>query len=344
MEPEPAAPAAVDPWLERRLRVFERALTALEAKAETAAREHALAIARLEERLTGTAAPQPMPTETAPDEAVQEALVEEPEALTVAAPEPPPEPVVSRDEMAAFLDTARRAARDAEERRAAEQPRRASPLRSLMVAGLALVTTLAICAVMTLGHAARAPLAGMGVSHRHLASNAWAQMVARGDAGDPAAQADLALAYLRGEGVSQDDAAAARWAHAAALKGDGKAQYVLGSLYAGGQGVAADPGQAFFWFQAAARQGHIKAMHNLAIAYVEGRGTAKDAALAAQWFARAAELGYRDSAFDLGVMYERGLGVPQDAVLAAAWYGRAAAAGDGPAAERLAFLKQQTPR
>jgi TPR repeat protein len=353
MEPVPAAPAAVDPWLERRLRVFERALTALEAKAETAAREQALAMARLEERLAGVAAPPAVmieaPATAAPqdpvvDEAAPEAQVEVAVDAVVAALEPPSEPAVSRDEMAAFLETARRAARDAEERRAAQEPRRASPLRSLAVAGLALITTLAICAVMTLGHAARAPLSGSGVSHRHLASGRIAQLVARGDSGDRAAQAELALAYLRGQGVAADDAAAARWAHAAALKGDDNAQYVLGSLYACGQGVAADPAQAFFWFQAAARHGHVKAMHNLGIAYVEGQGTAKDAALAAQWFARAARQGYRDSAFDLGVLYERGLGVPQSPVLAAAWYGRAAAEGDGPAAQRLALLNEEVPR
>src|SRR3954469_14753684 len=40
-----------DAWLERRLRVFERALTALEAKAEAANREQARVIADLEQKL-----------------------------------------------------------------------------------------------------------------------------------------------------------------------------------------------------------------------------------------------------------------------------------------------------
>src|SRR5260221_3064712 len=52
-----SAVSTPDAWLERRLRVFERALNALEAKAESVAREQARAIAQLEERLK--AAPPP---------------------------------------------------------------------------------------------------------------------------------------------------------------------------------------------------------------------------------------------------------------------------------------------
>src|ERR1700761_2278242 len=57
--PEPQTPkveqetavSAPDAWLERRLRVFERALSTLEAKSEAAARDQARVIAQLEERL-----------------------------------------------------------------------------------------------------------------------------------------------------------------------------------------------------------------------------------------------------------------------------------------------------
>src|SRR3954468_16406341 len=48
--PEPAV-STPDAWLERRLRVFERALNALEAKADATAEQHARAIALLKERL-----------------------------------------------------------------------------------------------------------------------------------------------------------------------------------------------------------------------------------------------------------------------------------------------------
>ena len=62
-----------DAWLERRLRVFERALTSLEAKAEATAREQARVIAQLEERLaalsgeTGERRLAPRPVMPQPD-------------------------------------------------------------------------------------------------------------------------------------------------------------------------------------------------------------------------------------------------------------------------------------
>src|SRR5215469_948270 len=50
-EQEPSV-STPDAWLERRLRVFERALTALENRAEETARDQARVIAQLEEKLT----------------------------------------------------------------------------------------------------------------------------------------------------------------------------------------------------------------------------------------------------------------------------------------------------
>lgn len=349
MEQAPAAaPAPADPWLERRLRVFERALTALEAKAEAAARDHALALARLEEKLAGAqSAPEPYVAAPVADEPVAApappAPVEDAAPAVEAGETPSPAPPISKDEMLAFLETARRAAREAQEQRDAEAVRaRPAPWRNATVAAMALLTTLAIFAVLTLGHAARAPvMTANGDMHRQVAADGVARLMARADSGDAAAQTDLALAYLRGRDVARDDNAAARWAHAAAIHGAPQAQYVLASLIREGRGVAADDDAAFFWFRAAAMAGHVKAMHNLAIAYAEGQGTVKDPATAAAWFARAASKGYRDSAFDLGVLYERGLGVPQNLADALKWYGIAADAGDAQSAQRVALLKDQ---
>src|SRR5579872_603778 len=68
-EQEPFVPTP-DAWLERRLRVFERALTALETKAETSAREQARVIAQLEEKIaavSGTPAKESSPAPAAPE-------------------------------------------------------------------------------------------------------------------------------------------------------------------------------------------------------------------------------------------------------------------------------------
>src|SRR3954468_4202824 len=49
--PKPPEAPSADPWLERRLRVFERALNGLEEKAERRDREYRQALARMEEKL-----------------------------------------------------------------------------------------------------------------------------------------------------------------------------------------------------------------------------------------------------------------------------------------------------
>ncbi len=185
-----------------------------------------------------------------------------------------------------------------------------------------------------------------GVTRRQTAQAPLARTTALADAGDAAAQARLAMVYLKGEGVSPDPAAALRWSRVAAEGGQPVAQYLMGSFYREGarlpgNRLPADPGAAFRWFEAAATKGNLKAMHNLAIAYAEGLGTERNDRQAAEWFTRAAERGYVDSAFDLAVLYERGLGVTQDLKQALTWYGIAARMGDAQAGARAGVLHGQ---
>jgi localization factor PodJL len=378
MAPQPAEkpePPQADPWLERRLRVFERALGALEEKSERRDREYRQAIARLEEKLAEqggaqlrhdvamaaeraleaamTAAPQDdapqdgapetpasgisMP-ETAPPAEQTEAL---PEALALAPLEPMGPPAKADSE---FLQAGRRAAQ-AHARALARAPRPHPLPARLLLASVLAMAALLLCAVLTLGHAdyARAAPRGEGTAHRATAPTPLRQLMARADSGDAAAARDLAFAYLRGAGTAKDLAAAARWAQAAADAGDAEAQYLAASLYRDGAGVPRDAARAFAWFARAAAAGQVKAMHNLAIAYLRGEGTAKDDAAGAAWFLRAAMGGYVDSAFDLAVLYEKGQGVTQDARAALRWYRAAAAAGDAQAAARARLLARQVP-
>lgn len=355
-------PPASDAWLERRLRVFERALNALEARAEAGARDQARAMAQLEEKLLALAAPSVKPVtpdapsvmnaapaaeparpreQTAPQAVETSKTLSQdvegksvPAALTL---DPLPVAAVSREDMADVLQAARSKARPVE-----EPPLRkdGSRLRWLAIGALSLVA-LFMCASLTLGDSASATssaLHGNGTAHRQVAAQELRRTIAVADSGDARAQAALALAYLRGAGVGGDPSAAARWSAAAARSGEPMGQYLLGALYGQGEGVKADPARAFDLFSAAAARGNLKAMHNLAIAYIEGTGTQTDEAKAAEWFTRAAERGYVDSAFDLGVLYERGMGVTQDLTQALKWYGIAAKAGDTHARERVADL------
>ncbi len=343
VEPQKVEAPQADPWLERRLRVFERALGTLEEKAEKRDRETRLAIARLEEKLADVrsaplqqdmiAAPaEEHVAETAPAKDAEPAE-EKPNPLLLAPLEAAPLPKIDPE----ALEQARRAAlahgRRLEHRRAS---RRGIPTRGLITATLAVLLLLG-CAALTLVWAANnVPRAsGNAMSARILPASPLARLVMRGDSGDVAAQRTLALAYLKGDGVTKDAAAALLWAQAAANGGDVEAQYLLGNL------SRQDPAQAFLWFTRAAAAGNLKAMHALAIAYAEGQGTAKNEPLAAAWFARAAARGYVDSAFNLAVLYERGHGLAQDPRLALHWYRAAAKAGDRSAAARARILAQQ---
>ncbi|HWM61199.1 MAG TPA: tetratricopeptide repeat protein, partial [Rhizomicrobium sp.] len=354
-----------DAWLERRLRVFERALNALEARAETTAQLQARAIAQLEERLAalGQGAPASLSifaTVKPAESAVPQLPVEAPAAEeVVAAPEaekkPVPEPLslaplpvltISKEEMADVLQSARDKARAAAA--IAAEPKKPSldktvRARWLAIGALSLVV-LFLCIGLTLGNTASATQPawqGSGVTQRHVAGGALARTIALADAGDARAQARLALAYLRGQGVASDPVTALRWSIVAAREGQPVAQYLLGALYQQGEHVPADPQRAFAWFAAAAAKGNLKAMHNLGIAYAQGLGTMKDDAKAVEWFTRAAERGYVDSAFDLAVLYERGEGVPQDLRQALKWYGIAGLAGDAPSKARAEVLRGQ---
>ena len=330
-----------DAWLERRLRVFERALNQLEVRAEASAREQETRMAHLEEQIArlglrqGEQRALPAPVPAAEAEREPEPHRPPPELLAIA---PVPIVTIPRTEMADVLQAARNKVVHVPEETPPENGRR---LRWLAIGGLSLVA-LFLCVGLTLGNTASATQQeGNGVSYRHVAGGAVQQLVARADSGDAQAQAKLALAYLRGEGVQSDAAAAARWSAPAAEAGQPIAQYLLGTLYGQGEGVKLDTARAFRLFQASAAKGNLKAMHNLAIAYAQGQGTMKDEAKAADWFTRAAEHGYVDSAFDLAVLYERGLGVRQDLRQAMKWYAIAAFTGDATSQARVDFLRTQ---
>jgi AcrR family transcriptional regulator len=348
MTPEPApesAVAAPDAWLERRLRVFERALNALEARVEAGARDQARMAASLEEKFLALVPREVMHEPVMPDRPVEPVATAEPEMPRDPAPvlpplDPLPAPTLSRSDMADVLQTARSKTRMVPEELA---PRGNARLRWLAIGVLSLVT-LFLCAGLTMGDTARATaadLSGSGTTARKVAAAGLPRTIALADSGDARARTALAVAYLRGAAVSEDAGAALRWAMAAARDGNPVAQHVLGTLYAQGLGVTVDPARAFELFEAAAMQGNLKAMHNLAIAYAEGNGTEKDEDRAAEWFARAAARGYVDSAFDMGVLHERGMGVAQDLKQALKWYGIAALAGDAPAQLRADFLESQ---
>jgi TPR repeat protein len=69
--------------------------------------------------------------------------------------------------------------------------------------------------------------------------------------------------YSMGSGVTQDKAEAARWYRLSADQGDPDAQYNLGVLYLKGTGVPKDRDEAVRWFKKAAGQNHASAVSAL---------------------------------------------------------------------------------
>jgi localization factor PodJL len=159
--------------------------------------------------------------------------------------------------------------------------------------------------------------------------------------GNEKAELLLGLKLLDGDGVSVNEAEAAKWLERAGKQNDPIAAYRLGTLYERGHGVPADSSKAAHWYEIAARGGNRKAMHNLAVAYAGGSGVQKDLVVAAQWFTRAANLGLADSQFNLAVLYERGMGVQQSLIDAYKWYAIAAQQGDTESKARLDALNTQ---
>ena len=340
-----------DAWLERRLRVFERALVGLETRQEKTEQLLNRSVALLEEKIASPAHPV-FHAGITPGPAEPPAAVPEPSA---AAPQPvpkPPEPQpvakltpmpaleldtpppVSPKEMEDLLANARRVARETVAEPPQPKQKRLSGWMANWMTWVALgCLVLMALTALVLGTIAGASAGGDGVSRRQIAHPTLAQLTALATKGDARSQTALAFSYMDGK---HDSASALRWGLAAARQGVPMAQYLVATLYQ--DGATADPHQAFAWFEAAALRGNVKAMHDLAIAYAEGQGTRRDPARAAAWFNRAAGQGYVDSQFDLAVLYERGDGVRQKPETALKWYLIAAGAGDVQAKTRAAQL------
>jgi AcrR family transcriptional regulator len=344
-----------DAWLERRLRVFERALAGLETRQEKTEQLLNRSVALLEEKISSPAPhpvfqaravptmPEPPPAtalEPVSPEPVSEASPAE--VRTAATPIPMPAleldipPPVSPKEMEDLLANARRVAREAVVEPPAPKPKRVPHWMAWVAVGCLAMMALTALVMGTVAGAS----AGSGVSHRLAAPPSLAQITVLASKGDARSQTALAFSSIN---VRHDPASALRWGLVAAKQGVPMAQYLVATLYQDGASVTADPHQALVWFEAAALRGNVKAMHDLAIAYAEGQGTAHDPARAAAWFNRAAKQGYVDSQFDLAVLYERGDGVRQNPQAALKWYLIAADAGDAQARSRASQLAAEMP-
>ncbi|QBR70109.1 hypothetical protein CU048_01120 [Beijerinckiaceae bacterium] len=159
-------------------------------------------------------------------------------------------------------------------------------------------------------------------------------LMERAEAGDAAAQFDLAVRAAEGKDGPPNYSLAVQWYDKAAQQGFAAAEYRLGSLYERGLGVGKDMQRAKALYRLAAEKGNIRAMHNLGVLAAEGNDGKPDYEAAALWFGKAADFGVRDSQFNLAVLLARGLGVSKDLVKSYTWFAVVAAAGDEDAAKK----------
>jgi TPR repeat protein len=185
-------------------------------------------------------------------------------------------------------------------------------------------------------------LRGLGVSRDDAEALHWFRKAA--EQGEPHAAATLGQMYGSGRGVTASDAEAVKWLRIAADAGVATGQFDLGVMYRSGRGgLPQDDAKALEWFRAAAAQGNPQAEVNIGVMYEKGIAVPKDLGEAAKWYAKAADRGYSEGQRFLGDMYASGMGVPKDAGEAIRWYQKAADQGDAAAKQALASL-QSPPR
>ena len=121
------------------------------------------------------------------------------------------------------------------------------------------------------------------------------------EAGNAAAQFNLALMYSDGRGVLQDYKEAVMWYTLAAEQGFARAQYNLGVMYRNGEYFPQNYLEAVKWYTLAAEQGFAQAQHSLGTMYSGGKGVLKDYEEAVKWYTLAAEQGLAEAQRNLEI-------------------------------------------
>jgi hypothetical protein len=106
--------------------------------------------------------------------------------------------------------------------------------------------------------------------------------------GDMYAQGMLANLYSDGNGVDEDQEAAAFWYERAAEQGEEFAQFKIGSCYENGDGVEQNYETAVKWYKLSAEQGNSDAQFSLGLCYKNGNGIEKDLEKAKYWLTQSA--------------------------------------------------------
>lgn len=135
------------------------------------------------------------------------------------------------------------------------------------------------------------------------------ELEAAAEAGDVAAQFQLANLYLSGAFGTSDPDKALEWYHKSAEGGYADANIRLAELYIQGLGGRQDFDEAIKWLQEPAERGVATAQTTLGWALILGK---QDYQGALKWYEAAAAQDYPEAISALGSMYYDGTGVQRD--------------------------------
>ena len=131
-------------------------------------------------------------------------------------------------------------------------------------------------------------------------------------AGDVAAQHELGLRYLLGEGVVADTLKGAFWIKRAAEQSSADAAYNLGILEFNGMGLPWNPFDAYKLFKAAATQGMAEAEYILSMFLTENLVVPRNWEEAYQWLKKSNDAGYAPAKEAIADFEARGLGTKHE--------------------------------
>lgn len=132
-------------------------------------------------------------------------------------------------------------------------------------------------------------------------------------AGDVAAQHELGLRYLLGEGVEADTLKGAFWIKRAADQNSTDAEYNLGIFYFNGWGVPWNPFEAYKLFLAAVQQGMPEAEYIFSMFLTENLVVPRNWEEAYRWIKKSADAGYSPAKEAIADFEARGLGTKPEA-------------------------------
>jgi len=128
---------------------------------------------------------------------------------------------------------------------------------------------------------------------------------------------------------------------ALAASGNPRAELLIGLRYLKGDGVAIDKREAAKWILKASAAHDPMAQYWTAELFQHGDGVAPDASEALRWYEAAAGQGNRQAMHDLGIAYAEGLGTQKDYDESARWFAKAAALGLTNSQFNLAVLYER---